>query len=150
MLAIKVKAEDSLKAEIVNLPNPTDENPLWRIVTKEIGADFMEIVRTSVLKDGDKQFVIVCDEEFLLKHSIPVPNIIGSFLYKGLICGDILIMTEGLNEDGEMDLLGLDEETAFKIVYGVFYNSKVQDAFRNFGDDLSRLTAKQYGVNLDW
>lgn len=57
-------------------------------------------------------FAMIVDEEGLLKNKRE--NWIASYLYNcsSPIVGDVVIMVEGLNRDGERDIVGLTEEQA--------------------------------------
>lgn len=60
-----------------------------------------------------RPYCMVVNETGLLRN-LPV-NILGSFLYRtdihgSPIVGDIVLLKEGINSDGEYDLLGLNEQ----------------------------------------
>ena len=69
---------------------------------------YYEIVRTRSL--GHK-FLMLCDDEGLLK-GLPVNDVAselyGTRIHGGIICGDVLIMREYMDENGERDICGLD------------------------------------------
>ena len=85
-----------------------DDRDLNEQIHDELGGAFYEIVRTRSL--GHK-FLMLCDDEGLLK-GLPI-NDVASELY-GIrvhgcpIVGDVLIMREYMDEDGERDICGLD------------------------------------------
>lgn len=60
-----------------------------------------------------RPYCMVVNEEGLLRN-LPM-NVLGSFLYRtdihgSPIVGDIVLLKEGINSDGEYDLLGLTEQ----------------------------------------
>lgn len=79
--------------------------PLDRL--QQLVGGYIELVRPAGLVPP---FVMVVDEEGLLKDK--PENRIASYLYGGRapIVGDVIIMGEGLNQDSERDLVGLTEE----------------------------------------
>ena len=83
--------------------------PVHRSVGDAVGG-WIEVVRPVRLKRP--YCMIVNDEGALL--NLP-RNIFGSFLYGtnyhgNSILGDIVLLKEGINSDGERDILGLDEQ----------------------------------------
>ena len=83
--------------------------PVHRSVGDAVGG-WIEVVRPVRLKRP--YCMIVNDEGALL--NLP-RNIFGSFLYGtnyhgNWILGDIVLLKEGINSDGERDILGLDEQ----------------------------------------
>lgn len=83
---------------------------------KEIDCDLVEIVRAKHLPEP---YVIICDEEFLLK-SEPIFNPIASLLY-GVrdhgqpICGTVLIGKDRYTDDG-IETIGYSLKEAQKVV----------------------------------
>lgn len=83
--------------------------PAHKSIGEAVGG-WIEIVRPVRLKRP--YCMIVNDEGVLL--NLPI-NSFGSFLY-GMdyhgnpILGDIVLLKEGINSDGERDILGLDEQ----------------------------------------
>ena len=64
---------------------------------------------------------MVVDEEFLLKHEAPEPNIIASWLYEtdihhNPILGDVLFVGERIGSDGGLDFCGLDESAGLVLL----------------------------------
>jgi hypothetical protein len=85
----------------------TIESPTFRGLAKAIDARNFEVVHATGL---EPPLIMIVDEEGLLTGK-PV-NLCGSILYGYLdhgypIVGDILIMQEGINDDGEPDIVGL-------------------------------------------
>lgn len=80
------------------------ERPTYKGLSKAIGARSFEIVRRTAL---GRPFILIVDEEGRLTGR--KINQIGCWLYGHTIVGDVLIMQEGLNADGEPDILGLND-----------------------------------------
>lgn len=83
--------------------------PAHKSIGETVGG-WIEVVRPVRLKRP--YCMIVNDEGALL--NLP-RNIFGSFLYGtnyhgNWILGDIVLLKEGINSDGERDILGLDEQ----------------------------------------
>ena len=83
--------------------------PAHKSIGEAVGG-WIEVVRPVRLKRP--YCMIVNDEGVLL--NLP-RNIFGSFLYGtnyhgNWILGDIVLLKEGINSDGERDILGLDEQ----------------------------------------
>ena len=79
-----------------------------------IGCDFIEIGQSVISDKMDCNVKLVFDEAFLLKNE-PQANKIASLLFgygilhdEGL-CGDVLIVKDVLNEEGEPELGGFNE-----------------------------------------
>lgn len=98
MKALKINCDG--KMEVVEIERPT-----YKGLSKAIGARSFEIVRRTAL---DRPFVLIVDEEGRITGR-PL-NQIGCWMYGHTIVGDILIAQEGINADGEPDILGLDDE----------------------------------------
>ena len=94
--------------EIIDVPE--DKGLSWYYL--EIGCDMIEIVHAVGL---ETPYVMVVDEEALLKDH-PVINCIASVLY-GMsmhgqsICGTVLIMQDGMTEEGP-DIIGVPDDKA--------------------------------------
>jgi len=101
MYALSVKAVDEL--EVVELTGESLDK-----LQKMVGG-FIEIVRPRYLR---QPYVMVVNEEGLL-YDMPVNNT-GSLLYAGItpIVGDVVIMKEGYNDEGEPDLLWMEKQEA--------------------------------------
>lgn len=85
------------------------ERPTYKGLSKAIGARNFEVIRRTAL---DRPFVLIVDEEGRIAGR-PL-NQIGCWLYGHTIVGDILIAQEGLNADGEPDILSVcDEDLIF-------------------------------------
>ena len=83
--------------------------PAYKSVGEAVGG-WIEVVRPVRLK---YPYCIVVNEEGMLRN-LPM-NTLGSFLYGvdnhgSPIAGDIVLLKEGINSDGEYDLLGLTEQ----------------------------------------
>lgn len=83
--------------------------PAYKSIGEAVGG-WIEVVRPARLERP--YCMIVNDEGALL--NLP-RNIFGSFLYGtnyhgNWILGDIVLLKEGINSDGERDILGLDEQ----------------------------------------
>ena len=83
--------------------------PAHKSIGEAVGG-WIEVVRPVRLK---RPYCMIVNEEGAL---INLPrNIFGSFLYGtnyhgNWILGDIVLLKEGINSDGEPDILGLDEQ----------------------------------------
>ena len=83
--------------------------PLYQTAGEVVGG-YIEHVHPRLLPEP---FCMIVNEEGLLQ-SLPV-NPVGCFLYETLshgwpIVGTIVIMKDGVNEDGEMDIIGLSDD----------------------------------------
>ena len=83
--------------------------PAHKSIGEAVGG-WIEIVRPVRLK---RPYCMIVNEEGVLLN-LP-RNIFGSFLYGtnyhgNWILGDIVLLKEGINSDGERDILGLDEQ----------------------------------------
>lgn len=82
--------------------------PAYKSIGEAVGG-WIEVVRPVRLK---RPYCMVVNEEGMLRN-LPM-NAFGSFLY-GIdnhgspILGDIVLLKEGINSDGDLDLLGLTE-----------------------------------------
>ena len=83
--------------------------PLYRTVGEDVEG-YIEIVRPGGLP---RPYVMIVNEEGLLRR-LPW-NVVGCNLYGDGIAGNIVIMREGFNEDGEPDILGLTDEDVHKL-----------------------------------
>lgn len=83
--------------------------PAHRSIGDAVGG-WIEIVHPMRL---EQPYCMIVNEEGMLRN-LPI-NVFGSFLY-GVdrhcipILGDIVLLKEGINSDGEPDILGLDEQ----------------------------------------
>ena len=83
--------------------------PAYMSIGEAVGG-WIEVVRPVRL---GRPYCMVVNEEGLLRN-LPM-NVLGSFLYGtdkhgSPIVGDIVLLREGINSDGEYDLLGLTEQ----------------------------------------
>lgn len=83
--------------------------PAYRSIGDAVGG-WIEIVRPVRL---ERPYCMIVNEEGVLLN-LPM-NMFGSFLYGtnyhgNQILGDIVLLKEGINSDGELDVLGLDEQ----------------------------------------
>lgn len=83
--------------------------PAYKSIGEAVGG-WIEIVHPMRL---GRPYCMVVNEEGLLRN-LPM-NVLGSFLYGtdthgSPIVGDIVLLREGINSDGEYDLLGLTEQ----------------------------------------
>ena len=83
--------------------------PAYKSIGEAVGG-WIEVVRPVRL---GRPYCMVVNEEGLLRN-LPM-NVLGSFLYGtdkhgSPIAGDIVLLREGINRDGEYDLLGLTEQ----------------------------------------
>lgn len=101
MLVISIRSTDEISVAKI-------DGDSLHALQKMVGG-FFEIVRPRYLR---KPYVMIVNEEGLL-HDLPVNNT-GSMLYAGItpIVGDVVIMQEGFNDEGEPDLMGLGPEEA--------------------------------------
>lgn len=79
-------------------------HPIRHEATKDVLGGFTEHVNPQLLKHP---FCMLVNEEGLLL-GLPV-NEFGTFLYQGLIVGNIIIAKDGI-VDGERDIIGLDDK----------------------------------------
>ena len=79
-----------------------------------IGCDFIEIWQSIINDKMDCSVKLVFDEEFLLKNE-PQVNKIASLLFgygilhDEVLCGNVLIAKDVLNEEGEPELSGFND-----------------------------------------
>ena len=79
-----------------------------------IGCDFIEIGQSIINDKMDCSVKLVFDEEFLLKNE-PQVNKIASLLFgygilhDEVLCGNVLIAKDVLNEEGEPELSGFND-----------------------------------------
>lgn len=79
-----------------------------------IGCDFIEIGQSIINDKMDCSVKLVFDEEFLLKNE-PQVNKIASLLFgygilhDEVLCGNVLIAKDVLNEEGETELSGFND-----------------------------------------
>lgn len=83
--------------------------PAYKSIGDAVGG-WIEIVRPVRLK---RPYCMIVNEEGALLN-LPM-NVFGSFLYGtdyhgNPILGDIVLLKEGIDSDGEFDILGLDEQ----------------------------------------
>lgn len=83
--------------------------PAYKSIGEAVGG-WIEIVHPVRLK---RPYCMVVNEAGLLLN-LPM-NVLGSFLYRtdihgSPIVGDVVLLKEGINSDGEYDLLGLAEQ----------------------------------------
>lgn len=74
-------------------------------IAKELGFEWCELVRPVGLKG---KFVMIVDEEGLLKDN-PVPNLVGSYWYGGMIAGNLMVLKEVMGDEGP-ELSGLTDK----------------------------------------
>ena len=103
MNAILIKATDEIGYALIG------DDTLHGM--QQLVGGYIEIVRPAYLR---RPYVMIVDEEGMLK-GLPINNT-GSLLYNGPIVGDVLILKEGFNEDGEPDLLSLDMDEAHSLL----------------------------------
>lgn len=102
MKGIVITTKDEMRVQEFSMP-------AHKSIGEAVGG-WIEVVRPVRLKRP--YCMIVNDEGVLL--NLP-RNIFGSFLYGTnyhgyWILGDIVLLKEGINSDGERDILGLDEQ----------------------------------------
>lgn len=80
--------------------------PAYKSIGEAVGG-WIEVVHPARL---GRPYCMVVNEEGLLRN-LPM-NVLGSFLYgtEVRLHGDIVLLREGINSDGEYDLLGLTEQ----------------------------------------
>lgn len=83
--------------------------PAHKSIGEAVGG-WIEVVRPVCL---ERPYCMIVNEEGVLLN-LPM-NMFGSFLYGtnyhgNPILGDIVLLKEGINSDGELDILGLDEQ----------------------------------------
>ena len=79
-----------------------------------IGCELIEIGQSVINDKMDCNVKLVFDEEFLLKNEPQVNKIASLFfgygiLHDEVLCGNVLIAKDVLNEEGELELGGFDE-----------------------------------------
>lgn len=79
------------------------EQPLFKTIGKAVGG-YIEIVRLQAL--GDPYRMVVNEEGAVM--GLPL-NMLASILYGDAIFGNAVIMKEGYDDDGEPDIVGLEE-----------------------------------------
>ena len=84
-------------------------NPLYHSVGKVVDG-FIERVKPAFLP---RPFIIIVNEEGLLRKLAPNP--VGCAWYSGLIVGDIVVMKDGITENGP-DITGLSEDELKKVI----------------------------------
>ena len=84
-------------------------NPLYHSVGKVVDG-LIERVKPAFLP---RPFIIIVNEEGLLKE-LP-PNPVGCAWYHGPIVGDIVVMKDGITDDGP-DIVGLTEDELKKVI----------------------------------
>nr|DAF24293.1 MAG TPA: protein of unknown function (DUF3846) [Caudoviricetes sp.] len=102
-----------MKGIVITTKNEMRVQEFSEPVHKSIGdavGGWIEIVRPVRLK---RPYCMIVNEEGVLLN-LPM-NIFGSFIYGtdyhgNPILGDIVLLKEGINSDGELDLLGLNEQ----------------------------------------
>jgi hypothetical protein len=99
MIAIQIKATDEIS--IVQFDGDTLD-----AMQKAVGG----YIEHTTPKNLPRPYCMIVNEEGLL-NNLPVNNA-GSLLYAGLvpIVGDVLILKDGIIEDGEPDIVSLDAE----------------------------------------
>ena len=103
MNAILIKATDEIS--IVTLEGDTRQAMMEHV------AGWLEHVCPRYLRSP---YCLIVNEEGVLLD-LPINNA-ASLLYGGPIVGNVLILKEGLNEDGEPDLLSLDAGEAHELM----------------------------------
>lgn len=102
MKGIVITTEDEMRVQEFS-------EPAHKSIGEAVGG-WIEVVRPVRLK---RPYCMIVNEKGAL---INLPrNIFGSFLYGtnyhgNWILGDIVLLKEGINSDGERDILGLDEQ----------------------------------------
>ena len=103
MIAIYIKATDEISYAIIG------EDTLHGM--QQLVGGYIEIVRPVYLR---RPYVMIVNEDGVLLD-LQINNT-GALLYQGPIVGNVLILKEGLNEDGEPDLLSLDDGEAHELL----------------------------------
>ena len=105
MIAILIKTTDEIS--VVELEEDT-----LKAMQRAVGG-FIEHVRPRGLPNP---YCMIVNEEGLLR-GMPINNA-ASLLYGGItpIVGDVLILQDGRNEYGEMDVFGLEQQEAATLV----------------------------------
>lgn len=105
------------------------ESPLYKSVG-EVVDGYIEHVLPRLL---EKPYCMIVNEEGLLRN-LPI-NLVGSLLCDTIsngipIVGTIVIMKDGINEEGEPDILGLTEDETsymYRLMKTVFGLTEVQE-----------------------
>lgn len=103
MNAILIKAKDEISPVLIG------DDTLHGM--QELVGGYIEIVRPAHLR---RPYVMIVNEDGI-NLGLPINNT-GSLLYGGPIVGDVLILQEGFNEDGEPDLLSLGADEAHNLL----------------------------------
>lgn len=87
------------------------ERDLLDVIHDELDGGFFEIVRCRTLP---RKFIMLVDDCGVIKD-LPI-NPVASVLYTQAIAGTALIMKEDIDEYGEPDLFGLDEDETAELI----------------------------------
>lgn len=87
------------------------ERDLLDVIHDELDGGFFEIVRCRTLP---RKFLMLVDDCGVLKD-LPI-NPVASVLYTHAIAGTALIMKEDIDEEGEPDLFGMDEDETAELI----------------------------------
>ncbi len=118
MKAFKITTNDRLI--LMELP---EREQLFMSMREAINCDIIGII-TSPLASLNDEYCIVYDDEALL-HGEPEINHFGSMLYgyrqhHQPICGDILVMKNHYNEDGELETAGMTKADCQRIASAIW------------------------------
>lgn len=101
------------------------ERDLLDVIHDELDGGFFEIVRCRTLP---RKFIMLVDDCGVIKD-LPI-NPVASVLYTQAIAGTALIMKEDIDEYGEPDLFGLDEDETVELIkklHGLIVIREVND-----------------------
>ena len=93
-----------VRVPAIGRPEVVEFQGRWQDLARTIGCTYIELVHSSV-----PGVIMVVDEEGALKDEVLLNMNATGFLYPGNIYGDALLMTEGFNDEGEIDFMGLPE-----------------------------------------
>ena len=107
-----------------------DDRDLNDQIHDELGGAFYEIVHPRSLSH---KFLMLCDDERVLKD-LPVNHVAselyGTRIHGCPICGDVLIMREYIDEEGERDICGLNDRDVgelLRILHGLIVIKEVRE-----------------------
>lgn len=96
---------------VLELRDLDRERDLLDVIHDELDGGFFEIVRCRTLP---RKFIMLVDDCGVIK-GLPI-NPVASVLYTQAIAGTALIMKEDIDEEGEPDLFGMDEDETAELI----------------------------------
>jgi hypothetical protein len=117
--AFKITTDDKLI--LMELP---DRGQLFMAMREAINCDYIGIL-TSPLEELNDEYCIIYDDEALL-HGEPEINHFASMLYgyrqhHQPICGDILVMKNHYNDEGELETVGMTKQDCSRVASAIWH-----------------------------